>query len=439
LKKGDISVKGKTADGTEKMKLQTVCTTLLFLAALWFACPSHARQYSDKIAAVVNGDVILFSDIEKHKRPIVRQLNRLPLGIVPPGKWPTEKEILDELIVMRLLEQEAKEKKIAVTDAQVDAAIDALTKRNRVSRDKFMMFLAANRVGPSEYRKLMKRQFILNRLITEEVTRKVPLREEDAQQYFKKNRDKINEEYDELVKSHTPARPPTREPKPHIPTYVTKHVGGRVRLKQITLPVPPRAGKKDAQRILAKAKQIQREVMTGADFGKLAKKYSVDSFAKSGGDIGMMRAKDLRPEYRKMVEILDVGEMSRPLPSRRGVVILYLAEAKGRVAKRVPLPEKVRKRLERQWREKYEEAKARSERNRRRTNSPRHPASPPRTAAKRNSKPVKDLGILSPEETKEYKEVREKVYAILRNRKTEARMKDWIQELKKNAIIEVKL
>ena len=52
---------------------------------------------------------------------------------------------------------------------------------------------------------------------------------------------------------------------------------------------------------------------------------------------------------------------------------------------------------------------------------------------------MKDLGILSPEETKEYKEVREKVYVILRNRKTEARMKDWIQELKKNAIIEVKL
>jgi peptidyl-prolyl cis-trans isomerase SurA len=408
---------------------------------LWFACPSHARQYSDKIAAVVNGDVILFSDIEKHKRPIVRQLNRLPLGIVPPDKWPTEKEILDELIVMRLLDQEAKEKKIVVTDAQVDAAIDALAKRNHVSRDKFMMFLAANRVGPGEYRRLMKRQFILNRLITEEVTRKVPLREEDAQQYFKKNRGKINEQYDELVKSHTPARPPSKEPKPNIPKYLTKHVGGRVRLKQITLPVSPGAGKKSAERILAKAKEIQREVMTGADFGKLAKKYSVDSFAKSGGDIGMMRAKDLRPQYRKIVELLDVGEVSRPLPAQRGIVILYLAEAKGRTAKKMRLPENVRKRLEKQWQEKYEEAKARAERRagRGHSNTPRHPAGPPSAGVQRNSKPLKDLGILSPEETKEYKEVREKVYVILRNRKTEARMKDWIQELKKNAIIEVKL
>jgi peptidyl-prolyl cis-trans isomerase SurA len=420
------------------MKPQIAFTTLLVLLLCRFACSSPTQEYSDRIAAIVNGDVILFSDIEKHKRPIVRQLNKLPLGIVPPGKWPTEKEILDELIVMRLLEQEAKEKKIIVTDAQVDTAIKALTKRNGVSKDKFMLFLAANRVDPHEYRVLMKRQFTLTRLITEEVTRKVPLREEDAQHYFKDNRDKIDEQYDQIVKSRIPARPPTTEPKPDIPEYITKYVGGRVRLKQITLPVPPRAGRKAAERILAKAKKIQREMMTGADFGKLARKYSVDSFAKSGGDIGMMRAKDLRPRYRKIVEVLGVGDMSRPFPGPRGMVILYLADAKGRKAVKVPFPEKIRKKLEKQWRKSYEQAKARRKRQ-----AGRDGASPPVISASAggelSSKPVKDLGILSTDEAKAYKKVRQKVYTILRTRKTEARMKDWIRELKRNAIIEVKL
>jgi hypothetical protein len=46
---------------------------------------------------------------------------------------------------------------------------------------------------------------------------------------------------------------------------------------------------------------------------------------------------------------------------------------------------------------------------------------------------------LTPAEEKEYQRERAKVVAILRSQKSQARMKEWIEELKKNSIIEVKL
>jgi parvulin-like peptidyl-prolyl isomerase len=85
-----------------------------------------AATYSDRIAAIVNSDVILESDVKKQKQPLIRNLINLPLGIVPPGKWPTEREILDELVVIHLLEQEATKKGISLDDKAVDASIESI-------------------------------------------------------------------------------------------------------------------------------------------------------------------------------------------------------------------------------------------------------------------------------------------------------------------------
>ena len=56
-----------------------------------------------------------------------------------------------------------------------------------------------------------------------------------------------------------------------------------------------------------------------------------------------------------------------------------------------------------------------------------------------DSEPIKSLGILNPEEAKEYQKVRNRVITILRTELIQSRMKEWIDELKRSSIIEVKL
>jgi parvulin-like peptidyl-prolyl isomerase len=424
------------------MKRNIFFSCMVVSLCVWVVLPTYGEIYTDRIAAVVNGDVILSSDVKKHKQPIIRNITNLPLGIVPPGKWPTEKEILDELIITHLLEQEADRKGITVDEKGIDASIASIRKRNNLSRDQFILFLAANGVNYADYRRMMKRHFRLRKLIGNEVTLKVTLSEAGAQEYFKKNRDKIDDQFQGLVQRLRPASPPKREVKPDIPTHEDLLVGGRIRLRQITLKIPKGASRKKRAAIMAKANRIYQETLTGGDFSRLAKRYSQDSLAESGGDLGYMRYRDLRPTVQKIVQRMKEGDITPPLKSPSAVFIFYLAEAKGRKVKKIPIPASVRKQLEKKWRESFKKRITRREEETGNRSGPKEelPESntvPDQPDSKKN--PRKNLGILTPEEEKAYRKVRAKVHAILKSKRSRARMKEWIQELKKNSIIEVKI
>ena len=55
------------------------------------------------------------------------------------------------------------------------------------------------------------------------------------------------------------------------------------------------------------------------------------------------------------------------------------------------------------------------------------------------NKAANQSGILTPDEDKEYRKVRRKVIEIVRHEKVVGRLKAWIDELKKDSIIEVKI
>jgi len=404
---------------------------------------AHSAPYSDRIVAVVNGDVILDSDLKKHKQPMMRGMFSLPLGIIPTGKLPTEREILDEMVVIQLLEQEAAKKGISVDDQGVNASIDSIRKRNNLTQEQFVGSLAATGVNYSDYRNLMKRQIKLSRLISSEVMQKIALSEEDAQTYFKQNRDKIDEQFKKLLDSQNPGRQQEEEPKLEIPTHEEVYIGGTVRLQQIMLPIPKGAKKADVEKVMKTARTVYEEAMSGADFGKLAQKYSQDAFAKKGGDLGSMNYSDMRPELQKIVQRMKPGLVMPPLRGPEGVIILYLADAKNRTTKKVPIPEKLRKEYEKQLqhvkkqreleKKKREEAEARAGKQAEEVDDLEDAASKKKSGSKDTRQ------VLTPDEYKEYKKVRNKVISIVRTDKIQTRIKEWIDELKKNSIIEVKL
>ena len=422
-----------------KSKFILICLYSFFVFFV-FQKTVLAAGYSDRIAAIVNSDVILESDVKKQKQPLIRSLVNLPLGIVPPGKWPTEREILDELVVIHLLEQEATKKGITLDDKAVDASIDSIKKRNNLSDEQFVLFLAANGLSFADYKQLMTRQYRLTKLIDSEVTKKTPISEEDAEKYYKKHESEINQEYQKLLESMAPPAPPEEESKPNIPTEEKVFLGGKIRLRQITLKVGGEKKPKDVQRVMETAKTVYQKAQTGEDFGKLAKKYSQDNLAKSGGDLGFMDYKDMVPQLQKMVQHMKVGDMTPPLRTADGVLMFYLDDAKNRKEKSLPIPEKTRKELEKRWKQEYEKrlAAKKSQTAQKREQESMN-AEVNQNISPEDSKKIKSLGILTPEEIKDYSKVRNKVITILRTELIQSRMKEWIDELKRNSIIEVKL
>lgn len=426
---------GNRALGTVMTKKMRLLLIAFLLVCVGGQPNLYAKVISDRMAAVVNTDVILESDIKRAMQPLIRSFINLPLGIIPPGKWPTERDILDELIVIQLLEQEANKKGLKIDDRILDASIDSIKKRNNLTQDQFVLHLTASGISYPEYRKLLKRQMTLSRLITMEVAQKVPLSEEDAQRYFKKHKDSIDEKYKALLDSHAP--PKTQEqPKPEIPKEIEVYVGGKIRLRQITLAPPKGAKQGDMGKVMELAKTIYREASTGADFAQLAKKYSKDPFASSGGDLGMMNYNDMVPNLQKLVQRFKEGDVVPPQVTRDGLIIFYVAEAKNRTKKMVPMPAAERKHMEKQLKE-FNQRRA-EEQNKKAQAEVR--ASQDDTEVEDpKAKIDKPTGILTPEEEKEYRKVRKKVIDLVRTEKIQERMKDWIDGLKKNSIIEVKL
>ncbi len=419
---------------------------LTLLAGIMLAATcAQGEDYSDRIVAVVNGGVILQSDVDKQKKPLIRSLTNLNLGVVPPGKWPTERDFLDELIVITLLEQEASKKGINPDEKSVDASIKMVRDRNKLSQERFVLFLAANGLNYADFRDLFRRKIKLEGLIAKEVTKKVPFSEEDAQLYFKKHgSEEIKKQYDALVRDMAPAQPPPREFKPNVPTHEDIFEGGRVRLRMLTIKLPKGNSKAAMTKAENIAKKIAEELMTGVEFGALAKKYSQDPLKNKGGDLGFMDYKDMRPEWQKMVRRMKKGQVLGPLKSKEAILMFYLDDAKGRRVKRVPIPEKIRKKLIEQQREMYEQQ---MEERRKRREPPEHPSerkpkrgndSSPKSAAAKDNK-ANPSGILSSGEMEEYNKVRRMVLAIVRTEMIQARMKEWIEDLKKKSIIDVKL
>jgi hypothetical protein len=237
-------------------------------------------------------------------------------------------------------------------------------------------------------------------------------------------------------------RPETEEKIPEIPTHEYIYTGGQVRLRQITLNYPSGAKASQKAKVLEQAKQAYKEAMTGADFARLAKKYSQDQWAKSGGDLGWMNYKDMARPIQKMVSRMKVGDL-KPINTRQGIMIFYLANEKGRKTKKRRIPESVRQEQLKRLKELLKKREQLREQQRREAleNAAAPDGQTNVSGASNGGKreKIKDLGILTPEETGEYRKARKKVFFILKARKTRERMKSWIASLKKNSIIDVRL
>jgi len=73
--------------------------------------------------------------------------------------------------------------------------------------------------------------------------------------------------------------------------------------------------------------ELRQRVLRGqADFATLAREYSQDGSAKSGGDLGWAGPGRYVPEFEQVLDTLKPGEISQPVVSRFGVHLIELLE-----------------------------------------------------------------------------------------------------------------
>lgn len=100
-----------------------------------------------------------------------------------------------------------------------------------------------------------------------------------------------------------------------------------VRVSHILLTVEP--SPQTQTMVLERAKKVLQMLKGGEDFAQLAKEYSDDPSASSGGELGWFARGDMVPEFDQVAFYLQVGEISDLVRTRFGYHIIKVQEREG--------------------------------------------------------------------------------------------------------------
>lgn len=271
---------------------------LLLVAAAFaatFASSVGAVTLVDRIVAVVNKEVITYSELYAAVGQAERELRRR--GTPAPERPVLERQMLERLIIDKAQLQLARESGIHVDDLQVDRAVERIAASNHMTLAEFRRTLEADGVGFDAWRTDIRSQMIMGRLREREV----------------ENRVQVSESEVDLFLEQAKTRPDNNE-------YNIAHILVRV---------PEGASPERIRQARERAEQALGEIKGGAPFGRVAASYSDAPDALQGGAIGW-RSHDRLPElFSGALSRMQAGQVSEPLRSPAGFHILQLVDRRG--------------------------------------------------------------------------------------------------------------
>ena len=149
---------------------------LALLLPLLFVTSAHA-ELVDRIAAVVNNDLITQSELEQRA---ALDLNRIRNEPDTTKRAEQRKELLkkaiDILIGEKLMAEQIKELNIEVADTEIDLGIEDVKKNNNIDGAQFEQLLSQEGYTLASYRTFMKKHMAKIKLIQLKVRGKVKAR-----------------------------------------------------------------------------------------------------------------------------------------------------------------------------------------------------------------------------------------------------------------------
>ncbi|HZJ52664.1 MAG TPA: peptidylprolyl isomerase [Myxococcaceae bacterium] len=251
----------------------------------------------DRVAAVVNHEVITLSEVEKRAGPELARVDQEATGPERAQKRAAAlKKVLDTMIDEKLVDNELKELKVSISDKEVDAAVDEVKKSYNLTDEQLQQAVSREGYSVAEYREQMRKQIGRYKLISEKVRKNVKVSEADVQS-----------EYDRMTRS--------------------EGEDYEVHVRHILIAVPRNAAQNLVEEARRKAAAVGVEArQPGVDFAELAKKRSEGSSSSDGGDLGFFKRGTMVPEFERVAFNLKTGEVSEPVRTQFGWHVLKLEE-----------------------------------------------------------------------------------------------------------------
>jgi parvulin-like peptidyl-prolyl isomerase len=273
-----------------------------------------AEEVINGIAAIVNGDVVTFSQVRELVAAQQRSASEIYQGEELQKKIKEMRDhAIQDLIDRDLILQEFKKKEFNIPSYIVDDSIQRIIRQEfGGDRTAFVKTLQAQGYTMARFRDNEKDKITVQAMRQSKTSENIIVSPVKIREYYEK----------------------------HSASYSTP---AQIKLRMIVLKEgDSSSGSGDASATASISKkqmaaEIREKLAGGAEFDRLAQMYSEDSTNESGGDWGWVERKTLNEELAKVAFSLKTSEISPIIPLDNAYYILMVEATKPAVTK--PLSE----------------------------------------------------------------------------------------------------
>lgn len=275
----------------------------LVLAGMLATGGTSAQSYAgmesvDRIAAVVNEDVILRSELDRAVANIRAQYAGKEDQLPPPEVL--ERQVLERLILTRLQIERATDAGITVSDEELEQAVRSVGQQNNMDVDQLRARLAQDGMSFTSFR---------NNLRDEIVTQKL-------RQSFAQSRINVSEaEVDAALATASAA------------------ASQQFHLAHVLVATPDGATPEQLATAQKKIEGVKALIDKGEmTFAAAAVRYSDSPNALEGGDLGWRGLNEIPPSFAATIQQMQPGQVIGPIRGPSGFQLLQLVETRTQAA-----------------------------------------------------------------------------------------------------------
>jgi parvulin-like peptidyl-prolyl isomerase len=277
-----------------------VSVVVCAVALLPICCAAFAQeaQVVDGIAAVVNSDVITFSQVRQLSAPRERLLRSQLTGQELEKQIKEARELaLKDLIDRRLVIQAFKKESYQIPDHVVDQRVHDIIRENfGGDRNTFIKTLEAQNYSLGEFKEKEMERIIVQAMRSHNVKTNMIASPTKIEDYYRK----------------------------HRVEFTSKE---EIKLRMIMISGQKDTGNAQAQKALAE--EVLGKLAAGAEFEQTAQIYSEDSTRETGGDWGWIGRNTLAAPLEKFAFNMPVGRISSIIDYAGNYYILKVEDKRG--------------------------------------------------------------------------------------------------------------
>ncbi len=250
---------------------------------------------ADGIVATVNDQIITGFDLRQRMLSVIAMSQVQPTEENIPA---IQQQALQALIEERLQSQEiANYKTLQIPDEDVDREVARMAQELGTTAENYLAFLAQGGIRPQAFREQLRTEIAWRELVGGRFNSRSRVSRAQVAQALRQATEAASK-----------------------PQYLV----GEIYLEA------NRVGGQQAA--LNGAEQLVAQMVQGAPFMAVARQFSAAPSASRGGDAGWIVQGSVQPALQAALDVLEVGQLSRPIPVEGGVYIIYMRDRRSGAA-----------------------------------------------------------------------------------------------------------